>query len=122
MKTNPVMKSVLILLLFIGVALNVNAGDERVFCQYYNDPHLIPFPSSPGGYQGQYICRNNCTEIMLRNDFVEIFVTADPAGDYPIVQVSYVRSDHLNCSRFRSFLVYSGLLPYIIKSRSLCSD
>ncbi|CAF1021126.1 unnamed protein product [Rotaria sp. Silwood1] len=59
-------------------------------CRYYNDPHLIPFPVSPGASQEQYICRNNCTEILLKNDFVEIIVTPDPAGDYPIVAYTLI--------------------------------
>ena len=80
-------KSILVLFVFLGITLNVNAKEDLVQCKYYNDPHLIPFPLWPGADQYQYLCRNNCTEIMIKNEFVEIIVTADPTGEYPIVEV-----------------------------------
>ena len=92
------MKLVFILLAFVGVTLGVTAREEVSFCQYYNDPHLIPFQDSPGAFQGQYFCRANCTEIMVKNEFLEIFVTPDPQGQYPIVEVSYFIFDHLSSS------------------------
>lgn len=59
-------------------------------CRYYNDPHLIPFPTSPGASQSQYLCRNNVTETLVKNKFVELIVTPDPAGEYPIVAYTLI--------------------------------
>lgn len=88
-KNYPEMKLVITLVVLICFALNINAKDDRGYCYYFNDPHLIPFPSVPGEQQGVYFCKSNCTEVLLKNKFVEIFVTADPQGMYPIIEVSY---------------------------------
>ena len=100
------MKLIITLVVLIGLTLNVNAGDgddKFDYCYYFNDPHLIPFITPDNPNPGVYFCKSNCTEILLKNKFVEIIVTADPQGAYPIVDVSYF-----------NWIIISILSPFFI--------
>ena len=68
-KMNPMLKPALIVLLLTSVACKINPDEETGWCKYYNDPHIIEFQSGPGAGQSQYLCRNNCTQIMVKNEF-----------------------------------------------------
>ncbi|CAF1433348.1 unnamed protein product [Adineta steineri] len=68
-----------------------NAFNKTGSCHYFSDPHLEPFPAQPGMTANMYICRPNCTEILIRNDFLEIYVTSrSTAGKYFIVEYTMV--------------------------------
>lgn len=78
-----------LLALFVCVLITVGLveGDGFGKCHYRIDPHLIPFPSGPGDNPSTYICQSNCTEILVKNDFLQIIVTPDPSQNfYPIIQ------------------------------------
>ncbi|UJR14783.1 hypothetical protein I4U23_001771 [Adineta vaga] len=80
-----------ILYLSTSYSLKIRSFDEVGECHYWNDPHLKPFPKAAGENGEQFLCRPNCTEVLLRNEFVEIFVTSNQNGrEYPIVEYTVI--------------------------------
>jgi hypothetical protein len=74
-KMHGIVQVALSLLLFFHLSFEIHTDDETGYCKYYNDPHLIPFPTSPGDIQDQYICRDNCTKILVEvNDYNLLFL------------------------------------------------
>ena len=68
-------------------------------CSYTGDPHLTPFPTTPGGISNVYFCSTVGWQILLRNQWVLIAVQVGPSP-YVIVdvRVSYLVLTHLTDS------------------------
>lgn len=74
-------------------------------CSYFGEPHLLPFPTTPGQTVNQYVCRPKDAEILVKNNFLTIEVTTSTHGNHPIVEVDH--SD--NFIIFKDFLHNSTL-------------
>jgi hypothetical protein len=56
-------------------------------CSYTGDPHLIPFPTSPGQVSNMYFCPITGWQIVLQNQWVLIAVQSSTTP-YVILDVS----------------------------------
>ena len=83
-------KTALILLLSIQLSYRLVSAQTQslVKCAYYGEPHLIPFPTTYGGPQNNYLCLNSGPEILLQNSYLTISVVISPNGGHPIISVN----------------------------------
>ena len=87
----------LLLSIFLSSQLTFGASATYEKCQYFGEPHLIPYPTAAGGPQSQYVCHPAISpETLLQNKFITISVTTSPTGNYPIVAVNHLNIPSLN--------------------------
>lgn len=58
-------------------------------CSYFGEPHLLPFPTTPGQTVNQYVCRPGEPEVLVKNKLLTIEVTTSTSGNHPIVEVDH---------------------------------
>ena len=82
----------LVLAILLAVTTGLQSQDkfddkERSRCSYFGEPHLIPFVTAANPIQNQYVCHPSGQETMVSNQYLEILVTTNPSGNYPIIGV-----------------------------------
>jgi len=84
-------------LIFTSILLGLTAGQDVSYfpyslfgtCSYTGDPHLQPFPTSPGQITNLYFCQKVGWQILLQNKWVYIVVKVG-LSPYVILDVSIV--------------------------------
>jgi hypothetical protein len=92
-------------LIFGSILLGLTAAQSVAYyppfgtCSYTGDPHLIPFPTTPGQVTNMYFCSTIGWQILLQNQWIFIAVKVGPSP-FVILDVSIISHFHQSIDFF----------------------
>ncbi|CAF0939816.1 unnamed protein product [Rotaria sordida] len=87
---NRLLNLAIIYLYVTEILCEINNDDKTGTCRCYGEQHVNPFPASPGSSQNQYLCNDNSTKILIKNQFVQLFVTPNSQDSYSTVAYTLI--------------------------------